>query len=392
MSIRTEHRPPPITALADQPAAAPHRLWWLVGLVVALALVVAVGFLRPGATSQTPFAPDNPQENGARAVAQILTEQGVSVQYVQTTSAALADAREAGTLFILNPGSLRPEQQQALAEAPGDIVLANLDRDIDDLTDRISSVAGGTRTERAAECADEHPVAAGTVHGAGPMITADGADDVVLCFASADHDDAAMYASWTQDGRTWRALGNADLMLNENLTSEGNAALILRILGQQEHLTWYVPDAADTFGLEGTSAAPEFPLLAPHMLALYALIALALILWRGRRLGPVVLEPLPVTVKATETTRGRGRLYRRHEAFGHTGSSLRAGAVDRISGRLGVSRSAGPDEVVEAISRATGRPSEQIHSVLYSPPPHDNASLVALAEALDTMESEVHSR
>ena len=36
-----------------------------------------------------------------------------------------------------------------------------------------------------------------------------------------------------------------------------------------------------------------------------------LCLWRGRRLGRLVPEPLPVIVRAVETTKSRGRMYRK---------------------------------------------------------------------------------
>lgn len=392
MSPAAPARPPKFAPLPSRPTGtdgAPSRLWWAAAVVCALALVVLVVWLRPGATSDLPYAPDNPEPEGARAVAQILADHGVDVEFVRSTSAAVADARAGGTLLILDPGSLRPAQQQALAEAPGDIVLADLGGEMADLTEQVVAAAGGDPTAREARCSDDHAEAAGTVHGAGPMVHAQN-PGVEVCFPSSG-DDGGMYASWTEEGRTWRALGDGSLLTNANLTTEGNAALVLRMLGQHSHVTWYLPDPADTFA-QDPGQTPVFPLFAPQMLVLYGLIALALVLWRGRRLGPVVLEPLPVRVKATETTRGRGRLYRRHGAFGHAGSALRAGAVERLAGRLGLSRSAGPDEVVHAVAHATGRPPEQIQSVLYSPPPHDNDSLVALAEALDTMESEVHTR
>src|SRR5699024_4567059 len=97
-------------------------------------------------------------------------------------------------------------------------------------------------------------------------------------------------------------------------------------------------------------------------------------------------------VKATETTRGRGRLYRRNQTHAHAGTALRAGTVARIAGPLGLPRWAGAQDVIHAVARATGRPAEQIDAVRYSPPPQDAASLVAPAEALGTTESEVPRR
>ena len=59
-------------------------------------------------------------------------------------------------------------------------------------------------------------------------------------------------------------------------------------------------------------------------------------LWRGRRLGPLVVEPLPVVVKAVESTQGRGRLYRRVRDRAHA-----AGILPRPPPRAGSPRASG---------------------------------------------------
>lgn len=364
-------------------------LTWTAVVVTGLVLIGFLAWISPSVSSSVRYAPDNPGDDGARAAAQILTEQGVQVQYVQTTAAALADARPDGTLLIIEAHQLRPEQQQALAQAPGDVVLAGTGRGLEGITDRVGAQAGGTRGVHEAACADEHALAAGQIFSGGPLITAEG--QVEMCFGQLA--GTGRYATWTQDGATWRVLSTAEVLTNAALAQQGNAALTLRALGQQDHLTWYVPSPGDDYGLEDSPGIDtSLPLLRPPMLAMYAAVLAALILWRGRGLGSVVTESLPVVVKATETTRGRGRLYRRHRTHAHAATSLRAGTVARISGLLGLARWSGADDVVQAIARATGRPTEQIHWVLYSPPPQDEAALAALAEALDTMESEVHHR
>ncbi|MGC0274212.1 DUF4350 domain-containing protein [Pseudactinotalea sp. Z1739] len=363
-------------------------LTWGLGIAGAITLIAALAWISPSASSSVAYAPNNPNADGARAAAQILGDQGVHVRYVRTTSAALADAREDGTLLIVNAHRLRPEQQEALAQAPGDVVLAGTGPQIDRLTERVGHHAGGTRDVHEAQCGDEHARAADRIGAGGPQVT--GGDGVELCFG--DTPETGRYAAWTQDGATWRVLSTPEILRNDALAEHGNAALVLRSLGHYPHLTWYVPSPGDDFGEESLAAATTLPLLRPPMLAMYAVLALALILWRGRRLGPVISEPLPVAVRAAETTRGRGRLYRRNKTHAHAGTALRAGTVARVSGKLGLARWAQRDDVVLTISRATGRTPDQIDSVLYGPPPHDEASLAALAEALDTMESEVHRR
>ena len=54
------------------------------------------------------------------------------------------------------------------------------------------------------------------------------------------------------------------------------------------------------------------------------LVAVAVLaLWRARRLGRVVEEPLPVVVKAIETTQRRGRLDRKARDRQHAAAALR---------------------------------------------------------------------
>ncbi|WP_022918165.1 DUF4350 domain-containing protein [Ruania albidiflava] len=361
----------------------------LAAAVVAMIIAaVLLSRLSPN-TSSTPLSATNPDPNGARAAAQILGAHGVQVREVTSTAAALADARPEGTLLITHADQLRPEQLEALADVESDVVLIGLGYgELTGLTDRVAVEGGGGQSTYQAECADPHAQAAEQLATAGPGLTANPA--VTGCFPLDEAGTAFAYGSWTDDQeRTWSVLPNAHPLTNGGLDEAGNAALVLRILGGQEHLTWYLPSATDTFGLDDDAT----PALIPGMVIVQLLVTVvAFAFWRGRRLGRVVVEPLPVIVRATETTRGRGRLYRRGRAHAHAAAALRAGTISRVAGRIGLPRTATGADVVDALSRATGRPPEAIDSLLYGPPPTDDASLVALTQALDTLESEVHRR
>lgn len=363
------------------------RLIW--GAAVVLLVLAAVGLnLTRTSSSVTPYAPDNAEPEGARAAAQILSERGVDITLVTTTAAALADAREDGTLLVLTPDDLRPEQLRALAGARGDLVLVEIGyRGIADLTSAVEVEAGGSRGLRLTQCSDPDAEAAGRMFVSGPQVVGTGGD-VTTCFPAGGDVAGGAYAVWQEDGRTMRALPDGFPLTNAGLALQGNAALVLRALGQHEHLTWYIPDPADPFGIDDgpVQTLPVSPAVILQLLA----VGLAVVLWRGRRLGRVVVEPLPVVVRAAETTRGRGRLYRRANAHAHAAAALRAGAVSRVAGRIGLPNTAGEEEVLDALARATGRPAEALRSLLYGPPPHDDDSLIALTQALDTMESEVH--
>ena len=364
----------------------------LVILAVAVVAMIVAGVLLSRLspdTSSTPLSATNPDPTGARAAAQILGEHGVQVQEVSSTSAALADARPEGTLLITSADQLRPEQLQALADVPSDVVLIGLGYgDVSALTGRVTVEGGGDQASYPAECSDPHAQAAGELSTSGPGLAAD--PQVTGCFPLDEAGTAFAYGTWTDDeGRTWSVLPNSHPLTNGGLDEAGNAALVLRILGGHEHVTWYVPDPNDAFGLDEEGTPPLIPTLVMVQL-LITVVAFAF--WRGRRLGRVVVEPLPVIVRATETTRGRGRLYRRGRAHAHAAAALRAGTISRVAGRIGLPRTATGPEVVDALSRATGRPPEAIDSLLYGPPPTDDASLVALTQALDILESEVHRR
>ncbi|WP_420112840.1 DUF4350 domain-containing protein [Pseudactinotalea sp.] len=364
----------------DTPAGRRRGVVVTVGILVLLVVAVIVSQLTQTRTSADPLAPDNPEPDGARATAQVLREQGVDVTYVRTTSAAIAEAEAGSTLLVLNPDALREVQQEAIAQVDADIVLVGLrSGSLEALTDRIELEGYASRTNHVVDCSDEHAVAAESITAGGAVVSG----DVEGCFTT---DGGALYASWTEGEQSWRVLTDSWMLSNEGLATAGNAALVFRSLGAHDRVVWYLPDPSDTFGSE--SLLDQFPLPGPTIVMLF-LVGVALVLWRGRLLGPVVVEPLPVEVKASETTRGRGRLYRRAGAHAHAASALRAGFVARVAGRVGLPSPAGPDPVVEALARASGRSPDAITDVLYGPPPTDDESLGSLAHALDTLESEV---
>ena len=368
--------------------------WPLVGLLV-LALAALVASLITPETSTTPFAPDSPVALGSRAVAEVLTDQGVEIDYVRTSGEALRTAQAGTTLLVAGTYLLTDEQVTDLAATEADLVLAGVEGwQLDGLTEgalvtRFNPEAG----LRSAACADPGAVAAGTVDASGGGSSdgfVAGRPDVEVCFPGGEGD--GLYAAYADGGRRVVVLGDIGMMTNERVTAAGHAALVLRALGANERLVWYVPSMIDTGGTAEPGAAPA-TVLPPWTdpLAVWALLlVLALALWRGRGMGRIVTEPLPVTVRAAETALGRGRLYRRGRSRGHAAAALRAGVARRAAARLGLPRAAGAVDVIDALTRATGRDTEQVTGLRYGPPPTDDAGLLLLARQLDELESEVH--
>ncbi|GIG20147.1 hypothetical protein Cch01nite_08710 [Cellulomonas chitinilytica] len=355
-----------------------------------LALVGLLAALPEPRTSTTAVAPDNPGPTGARAAARILEDQGVDVRYVRRVADAVAQAAPDSTLLVVGGMFLDGEQLDALDGTGADLVLVGYTGIAEQLSDGL--LVGGTDggpAVRDAGCDDPDAVAAGTATVSGSLrATGPGA---TVCFAGDDPESGAYAVVGGQ--RPLTALTDTAPLTNEHLAEEGNAALVLRMLGKNERLVWFVP-SLDDLSTTGGDGGPALGDLVPPRVRLVGLMLVLVVvvaaLWRGRRLGRLVTEPLPVVVRAGETTRGRGRLYRRSRAYGHAAAALRAGAASRCATRLGLPRSAGAVQLVDAVSRATGRDAAAVEHLLYGPPPRDDAGLARLALDLDHLESEVH--
>jgi hypothetical protein len=189
-------------------------------------------------------------------------------------------------------------------------------------------------------------------------------------------------------------VGSARVWTNAWLGDNGDAALALGLLSTQPRVIWVLP-RPPTLSPPDREHKSLFALLPDRLL--WALLQLIVVvglvaLWRGRRLGPVVGEPLPVVVPSAETVRGRARLLRAARARGAAATELRTAAVRRISDLLGLGPDPPPAAVVAAVAARTARPGAQVDSVLYGEDPHDDAALVSLAAALDELESMMKGR
>ncbi len=362
-------------------------------VLVVLAVLLVGGLLAilpAPRTSSTPLAPDNAGATGARALAQILGRHGVTVTYVRTMRDAERAAAGGGTLLVLDDFGLTPQDARQLASVDAGLVLVAATAYLDELAPgvRLGYGGGSTATTRQAACPDPDAQAAGTITAFGAL-TAQG-PDAVTCFPAPDGSPGGAYAvTRNAAGHRVAVLADATPLTNASLASQGNAALTIRMLGRHDHLTWFLPTIGATSG-GGTAVGSLLPPWLPVLGLQALLVALVVALWRGRRLGPVVAERLPVVVPAAETTRGRGRLYRRARSHGHAAAALRAGAATRMATRLGLPRSCDAPATIEAVARASGAAPTEVARLLYGPPPHDDRELATLADELDILESEVN--
>jgi membrane protein implicated in regulation of membrane protease activity len=187
---------------------------------------------------------------------------------------------------------------------------------------------------------------------------------------------------------TVAVLGSTTVLTNQSIVLRGNAALALGLFGSTTHLVWYRPSLADAPVVlaDGSIPTPPWVQLA---IALAFLVLLATIIWRARRLGPIVVEKLPVTVRSSETLEGRARLYQRASARGHALDALRIGSIARLATLCGLPALATLDEVVGAVAALTSRDANLLRALLVDDIPTTDRQLVHLSDELSRLEDDV---
>jgi hypothetical protein len=375
------------------------RWWFLAFIAIGLAVFSAIARANP--PSSEPLSTRNANPDGAMATAEILKDQGVRVGEIAYLGRAGIDDPSRTTLAIVLPSNLTPSQLDSILDYPGDVVFVGIDEPLIDALDvGLTYVGGYSPTVQSANCVDPDALAAGRTTAEGPWVTKDSTVAVIVCFAN--QTGAGTYAVILLDGRKITLLSDPTILMNGNLTKEGNAALVFRVLGEHRRLVWYLPAVDDTTLLSylGGPAQPPTGPVAPNpdflppgvgdAIVALAIAGLVAAVWRARRMGPLVTETLPVVVHASESVRGRGRLYRRAHAYGRASAALRGAAAERMGRQLGISRGAAATHLIGAVAHVTGRDPAGIERLLYGKPPSSEAAMMDLVKELDTLEKEVH--
>jgi hypothetical protein len=210
-----------------------------------------------------------------------------------------------------------------------------------------------------------------------------------LCYRVDGHPTLVRYLA---GGRTVTLLGSGVPLTNADLAHHGNAALALNLLRGSPRIVWLVPSPPAVTAAGQKSLLQLIPVPA-YLVALQVFIAAGLAaLWRTRRLGPLVAEPLPVVVRASETVEGHGRLYRSRRSRGRAAAVLRDAARLRITARLALPGDTDADTVCAAVAEHTGREADAVRAILYGPAPRDDAALVTLGQDIDALEGEVRTQ
>jgi hypothetical protein len=104
-----------------------------------------------------------------------------------------------------------------------------------------------------------------------------------------------------------------------------------------------------------------------------------------------VAERLPVTVRASETTEGRARLYAHARDAVHAADQLRIAAVGRLGAALALGPAATAAEVADAAAARTGLDRAVVRGILLDDIPSNDRDLVTLRGRLHDLEDAVHA-
>ncbi|TRO69928.1 DUF4350 domain-containing protein [Streptomyces sp. IB201691-2A2] len=392
---------PEATPPSTSASPTARQLWTrtrgvVLALVVLLAAAVAIAAVRSDAQGGS-LDPRSADPSGSRAVAELLADRGVSTRVITTLEEAGAAAGSDTTLVVARPDLLTDRQQDRLHSAftnSGGRTLL-----VAPSAPSVGTLAPGVDADPAPSfdstlspgCALPAARRAGNAQTGGIRYTTS-APDADACYPSDGLPTLVRVPAAEGNGDTV-VLGAPDILQNEHLDKQGNASLALQLLGSRPHLVWYLPSLSDDSATDAGDRSffdlmPSGWLWGTLQLFIAALLAA---LWRARRLGPLVPERLPVAIRASETVEGRARLYRKSNARDRAAAALRSTTRTRLAPLVGVSpaQAHAPEALLPALSAQLRREGQALHSLLFGPPPRDDAALISLADQLDALEREV---
>ncbi len=364
------------------------------GLAITVLLLVALAVLMLTARPRTGYLdPEAVDPQGSRAVANVLRDQGVRVVDARRT----ADVRQgaSGSTVLLTSTAIvtAPMLDAVLAASPARVVV-------------VEPIPGSPVVQRLAPGLAVAPTGDDVVtpsctlpaaHRAGPAELPGGRIDArglatttLACYDRAEAAALVVIASSATSPEVV-LLGSSFHLTNEGLAQQGNAALATGLLGSRPDLIWWRPTptdpaigAGDAVGLVALVPSWTIPVILQLLVG-----CLLVVWWRSRRLGRLVIEPLPVVVHAGETTAGHARLLHAHHARAEAAAHLRSRAREQIRARLGLPPGVSADRLAAAAAARTGRPPGPMSVLLYGPDPAVDTQLVELEHDLAAVMREV---
>lgn len=325
--------------------------------------------------------PDSPAPQGSMALANILENQGVAVNRVRTLAEATTPTNN-NTLVIINSSLIGDEAAAKLAETGTErtVIVGAVGSAADPL---VQEVHQEHPAELAADCALAEATEADRAMFADQLISGPGRS----CFPG--ESGAGLLYSGNQF-----VLADGTSFMNQDLGESGNAALAINLLSTTDSVTWYLPSANDLELTAGsaqglTDLLPDW--IAPaalQMLVLFVILAI----WRGRRLGPLVSEDLPIVVPAHETDQGYASLLQRNAQAHDAAKALRRAAVSRLARVCDLPPHASAQQISDRLAVRLDEPLPNVAEILHERTIESDAQLIKLRAQLAQLERKAHNR
>lgn len=393
-----------MTATAASAVRARLERWqfWLVLGLVGVIAAVAVQLL--DGHEAEPFGLTNTDLTGYAGLAAVLEEEGTEIHRTYSAQGArdLMEDHSGAPVVIMLRGFAPDEafvthlEQQArdggeviwLAE-DAYLLADSLGGELQPGPDVPTGAAGTAQVLEAGDsCRTEAAAAAESIQAEGQSLLGR-----TGCFPVGSGGDTEGYVlTETSYGLAFTA---PQAFTNQHITAQGNAALVLGLLGVSQDsaadsIIWYTPSGADSVGAdEWESPLDYLPGWFWPLTAWLLICGVLATLVAGRRGGPVVTEPLPVTVPASESAHGRGRLYQQADAVGAAAQTLRSAHLLRLGRLLRLGPAAPTDAIASAATRESEWEEHQVSELLLTPGVHTHDQLTSYARSLARLENDV---
>jgi len=364
--------------------AARWRSWrWVALTLVVLAVIAGIGAYLTAPRPGGQMDPAATSPDGAHALVALLRDNGVEVVVADDIAEVEQAARPDALIVVAQSQYLTDTALDRLAKAPGDFLL------VEPKAQTRAALIPGLRMSHAstfdsdANCGLREANQAGSVRfGPSETYSANADRPMTSCYDG-------VLVRYRDGARSITVVGSTDFMTNGGLLQAGNAALAMNLASARPRLVWYAPRHIEGETSSPTSVFDLIPENVTWVVWQLTVVVLLVALWKGRRLGPLVAEELPVVVRASETVEGRGRLYRSRRARDRAADALRTAALQRLLPRLGLGTGAPASAVVTSVTQRSGADAQFVSHHLYGPPPATDNDLLQLARALDEIERQV---
>ncbi len=183
-------------------------------------------------------------------------------------------------------------------------------------------------------------------------------------------------------------VGGASPFDNEHLASDDNAALIVRLVGEDrgERVALVHPATLPT-GADG-GGDTLVGLIPPRVEVALAQLVIAALLWlwfRGRRFGRVVSEPVLVEIPASLLVRSSAELHRRAGNHQWAADRLRADFARRLRREHRLGPELDEATTAELVARRTGAPAPLLFALLVGGPVTGPADLASVVTQIDDL-------